>query len=112
VLPAVTFELDGALHVGDAGVLAAVLYAWSSGRVVFKGARWSDVGSALIVPKALRFEDEHLKRTYAGDGMPMGVVSLAATLEHLTKNSLLSAERGSSGWVIRLGPRLRDVTGQ
>lgn len=110
VLPASAFEL-GVNHLGDVGLVAAIVHAWTSGRVPFRDSHWSDDGTALVCPKRLQFLDGELNRQYGLDGLPKAVADLGRTLEFLTKNQFMDAQRDSSGWVIRLGPRLRDVVG-
>jgi hypothetical protein len=99
------FEL-GVNHLGDVGLLATIVYAWTSGRVPFRDSRWSDDGSALVCRKRLQFLDPELNRQYGSDGLPKAVADLGRTLDFLTKNQFIAAERDASGWVISLGPRL------
>ena len=80
VLDADVFTL-GTLHLGDVGVLAGIVHAWSSGVVPFKDARWSDAGTALLGPKRLELLDRELNRAYDGDGLPTSMVNLDRTLD-------------------------------
>jgi hypothetical protein len=41
-----------------------VLHAWSSGRVPFREARWSDDGTALYLPKRLKLVSDEANRIY------------------------------------------------
>ena len=105
VLPPAAVELD-ALRVSYIGLLVVVLHGWSSGRVPFRDARWSDDGMALYLPKRLQLVSEEANRTYDHDGHPTFLVDVARTLEHLARNDFLEVERDASGWTVRLGPRL------
>lgn len=105
VLPPDVVELDS-LHVADVGVLVVVLHGWTSGRVPFREAHWSDDGTTLRLPKRVRFAGDELNRTYGRDGLPTNVVDIPRTLEHLARNGFLEIERDSAGWTVRLGPRL------
>lgn len=108
LLPAEAFAL-GTLHVGDLGLLALVLYAWSSGDAgVFRGGRFSDDGSALHVPKKIEPRVREWNLDYSMDGAGRRVIDFAWTLDHLTRNGFLDAVRDSRGWTIRLGPRLAE----
>lgn len=105
VLPPDVVELD-ALRVSDIGLLVVVVHAWSSGRVPFRGATWSDDGTALYVPKRLQLVSEEANRTYTHEARPTTLVDVARTLEHLARNDFLEVERDAAGWTVRLGPRL------
>jgi hypothetical protein len=108
-LPAEVVELD-TLRVSDMGLLVVVLHAWSSGQVPFRGARWSDDGTALYLPKRLQLVSQEANRTYGHDGLPTSLVDLARSLEHLAANDFLAVERDAQGWTVRRGPRLRSLT--
>jgi hypothetical protein len=107
LLPAEAFA-GGALHVGDLGLLALVLHAWTSGDAgVFRGGRFSDDGSALYLPKKLELQVREWNLDYSMDGVGHRVIDLARTLDHLDRNGFLEARRDTTGWTIRLGGRLR-----
>ena len=84
-----------------------VLHGWSSGRVPFRDARWSDDGTALYLPKRVQLMSAAANRTYDRDGHPTTLVDVARTLEHLSRTGFLEVERGHEGRTVRLGPRLR-----
>jgi hypothetical protein len=107
LLPPTVFETGGALNLSDIGVISLLAYSWSSGKVPFVGARWSDNGGALLAPKRLQVVDRETNQTSAWDGLPATLLNLDETLRHLDANGFISAQRDGSGWTIRLGPRLR-----
>jgi hypothetical protein len=97
-----------ALHVGDVGVLALVMHAWTSGDAgVFRGGRFSDNGSALYLPKKVEPRIREWNQDFTMDGAGHRVIDFARTFEHLDRNGFLDAKRDSRGWTIRLGGRLR-----
>jgi hypothetical protein len=107
LLPAEAFAL-GMLHVGDLGLLALVLHAWTSGDAsVFRGGRFSDDGSALVLPKKVEPRVREWNQDYSMDGAGRRVIDFAGTFDHLTRNGFLDAKRDTRGWTIRLGGRLR-----
>jgi hypothetical protein len=106
LLPRAAFEI-GTLHVGDLGVLALVLHAFSSGNAgVFRGGRFAEDGDALVLPRKVDLAVREWNVDYRQDGMASSVVDLVRTLEHLSRNDLIDLERDAGSWVVRLGPRM------
>ena len=101
LLPPSAVEIS-VLNVEDLGTLAVIAWAWSSGRIPFTDARWSDDGEAILVSsRRLRFADKTLT-----------IADLEATVTFLDRNGFLTASRDErAGWVIALGPRMREHQG-
>ena len=97
----------GTLRVFDVGVLVHVIHGWTSGVVPFRDARWSDDGSALLLPQRIQLVSEVANRMYDSDGLRVAAVNLGNVLQHLDANDFLQVERDPGGWTIRLGPRMR-----
>ena len=112
VLPREAVEI-GTLNVGDLGLLAVLLYAWSSGNAgVFRGGRWAEDGTALLIPRKPEFANRDLLVDYEADGRVRHIINVASTLEHVRRNGFLVLSREPRGGLaISLGERLGGWSG-